>query len=118
MQTLVLDVLNALKNDVELNKLVAGKVYWIRPADNPKPPYITFFEVSNSTGQAADDDEYSSDIEIQVDIWTTGSYLNIQKEVHRIMKSMGFLHTSLPDQYEKDTQIIHKAIQFSIFKEV
>lgn len=111
------DILNALKNDSELSSLVASRVYWIRPAGNPAFPYITFFEVANSENSSADDEEYSDLIEFQVDIWSKASFSQVYKATQRVMRGLGFTHVSLPDQFEEDTGIFHKAIQFTIQKE-
>ncbi len=111
-------ILNALKSDVELTSLIADKVYWIRPASTPKPPYITFFELSNSEDASADDNEFSDQIEYQVDIWSSSSFSQIAKATQRVMRSLGFTHVSLPDQFEEDTGIFHKAMQFTINEEV
>lgn len=111
-------ILNALKTDFSLNKLINGKVFELVPPTKQKPPYITFFELANDEGEAADDDEYTSSIEFQVDLWTSGSYEAIAIEVCRVMKSLGFSRKALPTQYEEDTKIVHKPYQFSINKEV
>jgi len=112
MISMIDTVLNALKADTELNKLVKG-IYYIRPATKVDFSYITFFEVSNSEAESADDEEYADEVEIQVDIWSKGDTIKIAKEVQRIMRKLGFFHLSMPDQYEEDTKIFHKIIRFT-----
>jgi hypothetical protein len=111
-------VLAALKNDSSVNNLVSGRVSWIRPAGAKEYPYITFFEVTNSESQSADDEEYSNDIEIQVDIWTKASTIPITKAVQKVMRGLGFTHQAQADDYSEATQIFHKPIRFMINKEV
>lgn len=109
---------NALKNDIALKALVSTRVYWIRPAGTPSTPYITYFEAGNSESESADDEEYADDIEIQVDIWSTGSTIPIAREIQRIMRGLGFTHQAMPDTQEPDTKIFHKPIRFMITKEI
>lgn len=120
MINLIDEVGNALKTDTALNNLVNGRIHYIRPSTSKNTfPYITFFEVSNSETESADDEEYADDIEIQVDIWQKGgSTIPIAREVQRILRKLGFIHNAMPDMYEPDTQIFHKAIRFTIIKAV
>ena len=105
-------VLSALKNDSSITALVSNRVYWIRPAGTPTYPYITFSEVTNSEAQSADDEEYSDDIEIQVDIWAKASTIPIAKAVQKVMRGLGFTHQAQADDYSDTTQIFHKPIRF------
>lgn len=111
------EVINALKNDATLTALVNKKVYWLMAA-NSKPPYITLFEVTNSESESADDEEYANDIEIQVDLWSTGSPMPIAKQVQKVMRGLGFIHDAGPDSYEKETKTYHKPLRFSKTQEV
>jgi hypothetical protein len=119
MINLIDEVGNALKADTALTSLINKRVHYIRPPTPTTFPYITFFEVSNSETESSDDEEYADDIEIQVDIWQKeGSTIPIAKEVQRVLRKLGFVHNAMPDMYESDTKIFHKAIRFSIIKEV
>lgn len=108
----------ALKEDEQLKKHIKGKVFWIKSKTKVEPPYITLFEVSNSEDESADDEEYSNDIEIQVDIYHDKYTGPIAKEVVRVMRGLGFTHQAQADMHEKDTGLYHKPIQFMITKEV
>lgn len=120
MINLIDDVGNTIKTDSALTNLVNGRVYYIRPPTAKNTfPYITYFEVSNYESDSADDEEYADNIEIQVDIWQKGgSTIPIAREVQRVLRKLGFVHNAMPDMYEPDTQIFHKAIRFTIVKEV
>lgn len=109
---------NALRNDTALKALVSTRVYWVRPATAQTQAYITYIEAANAESESADDEEYADDIEIQVDIFTTGSTIPIAREVQRIMRELGFVHQAMPDLYEENTKLIHKPIRFTITKEV
>lgn len=114
------EVINALRDDVILTGLLNGQyIYWIKPSKTPEPEkYITISEISNSESESADDNEYSDDIEIQADIWTKGSFIPIAKQLQKTMRSMGYTHQALPDDYEQETGIYHKPIRFFIKVEV
>lgn len=118
MISLIDKVGNALHEDIALQKLLSNRIYWIRPADDPTYPYVTYFEVTNTEAESADDEEYADEVEIQVDIWTKGSTITIAKEVQRIMRKLGFRHQALADDYDPDTKIIHKPIRFFITQEI
>lgn len=68
----------------------------------------------------AEDPLYSSDDEINyilnkydIDIYSKGNYLNIVKEVKKLMKINNFIWTGdSPDFKEKETGYYHKTISF------
>jgi len=111
-------VMNTLKNDQVLINLLGGQyVYWLKPSSTPDS-YITISEISNSESDSADDEEYSNDIEIQLDIWTKGTTIPIAIQAQKTMRGLGFTHQALPDDYNSTTGIIHKPIRFFIKTEV
>lgn len=111
------EVIAALKADATLTALVNKRVYWIT-ASKKDSSYITLFEVTNSEAESADDEEYSDDIEIQVDVWSKGSTIPIAKQVQKVMRGLGFTHDAAPDDYDEETKIYHKPMRFSIIQEV
>lgn len=111
------EVIAALKQDATLTTLINKRVYHLNAA-NPKSPYITLFEVSNDEVESADDEEYTDEIEIQVDIWSKGSTAAIARQVQKVMRGMGFVHHAAPDTYEEDTKLYHKPLRFTILQEV
>lgn len=118
MISLIDKVGNNLKADTILQNLVSNRIYWIRSAGDPTYPYVTYFEVTNAEAESADDEEYADEIEIQVDIWSTGSTIPTAKEVQRIMRKLGFRHQALADDYDSETKSIHKPIRFFITQEI
>jgi hypothetical protein len=95
-------------------------------ADSSNPfPRITFFELGNVDSLYVDDAAYSSEIDIQVDIWnkivdaaTFKSPSTIAIQVDITMKSLGFKRMSSIDLYESDTFIWHKALRYSTNKTI
>jgi hypothetical protein len=112
------DVINALRNDATLTTLLNKRVHWlVNPLATKAYPYITLFEVSNAETESADDEEYADEIEIQVDIWNTGSTTPISKQVQKVMRGLGFVHDASPDEYLEGTKVYHKPLRFTITEE-
>lgn len=75
-------------------------------------PRITFFELSNVDSVYMDDDVFSSEISVQIDIWSKGNTSAIATEVDNTMRSIGWKRFGSQDLYEDDTQIFHKALRY------
>ncbi|NTW04535.1 MAG: DUF3168 domain-containing protein [Peptococcaceae bacterium] len=112
-------VMSALKANSTLIGLLGGsRIYFQGSGIVDELPRITYFEVVNIGSLYADDVEATSEIHIQIDIWSKGSTSAMAEEVDKTMKSLGFGRTSSADLYEDDTKIFHKAMRFAIIKEV
>jgi hypothetical protein len=106
-------VYQALSNDAELVSLLGGKrVYQIRAPNATEFPRITFFELTNFSSDYADDVTIAYQVELQIDIWTKGSFSAIAAAVDRVMKSIGFGLIGTAEDYEEDTQVYHKALRY------
>jgi hypothetical protein len=113
------EILKALENNPALVALLGGKrIYQIKAPDPEEFPRITFFELTNFDRDFADDTAISSEIHVQIDIWSKESTSPIALEVDKTMKSMGYQRNSSHDFYEDDTQVFHKAMRYSTIKEV
>jgi hypothetical protein len=79
--------------------------------------YITYQSIDNS-GTLNADDEILGYIEYyDFDIFSKGNYLNIVREVKKIMKANGFVwqpSMSSGDMFEEDTGYYHKTLCFAI----
>lgn len=111
-------VLAALQGDTQLTTLLGGQyIYQLKAPKAAQFPRITFFELANIGAVYADDDEYLSEVTVQVDVWTqAASTTAIAQRVDVVMKSLGFLRTESEDLYEDDSdiQIFHKAMRYAI----
>lgn len=118
------DVLQALESNQELVSLLGGSyIYQIRaPVQDNWNAWISFFEFVNVDDAHADDEPYSSDIRIQVDIWARDNETRaistdqIAAEVDKSMKELGFRRTYSIDFYEEDSKIFHKALRYRLSK--
>ena len=79
-----------------------------------KKPAISYHEMDNSISSKADDEEYSSNIAIQIDIWAKSSSKcsKVAIEVNSKMEELEFERTLATDLYEKETKIYHKTMRF------
>ena len=108
-------VITALENDTEVNSLVGSKIFrWFVPEEfSDKYPYIRVSELDNTDGDYADNKPRTSDIPLQVDIWTKDDPLRLQNAIDTVMKSLQFRRTSVTPFYEENTGAIRKAIRYT-----
>ncbi len=79
-----------------------------------KKPAVSYYEIDNSVSSKADDEEYSSNIAIQIDIWAKNPSRcsKIAIEVNEKMEELEFERTLAVDLFEQETNIYHKTIRF------
>lgn len=77
-------------------------------------PAISYYEMDNSMSSKADDEEYSSNIAIQIDIWAKSPSMcsSLAIEVNTKMEELEFERTLATDLYEQETKIYHKTMRF------
>lgn len=103
-----------LSNKEILDLLPDHKVYFLH-ANNPDKSLYLEYEIINEYGQ-----EYSEGAEdyttylIQIDIFSTGDYTQLENIVKDVLKENGFNRDMAADLYEKDTKLYHKAMRFNI----
>ena len=109
-------------NDYELVKTifndfkVEGKtipVDFITYKGNSKT-YITYTFTDDDPALHGVDQELGSIRYIDIDIYSNGNYLAIEKRVKEVMKENNFIRTgSSPDMFEEDTGLYHKTLEFA-----
>ena len=75
---------------------------------------ISYYELDNSESDGADDEEYSSNIAIQIDIWCDkpSECSSLATEVNKKMKELDFRRTLCLDLYEQGAKKHHKTMRF------
>lgn len=75
---------------------------------------ISYYELDNSEADNADDEEYSSNIAIQIDVWcdTPSECSKLAIEVNKKMKELDFKRTLCLDLYEERALKHHKTMRF------
>lgn len=89
-----------------------NKVHYIH-ADAPRTPYIEY-EFYDENGNAyAEGEEIATNFYLQVDIFSTGSFSDLEEKIKEKLKGAGFNRTGGADLYEKETSLFHKAMRFN-----
>ena len=75
---------------------------------------ISYYELDNSESDSADDEEYSSNIAIQIDLWCDSSSecSKLAIEVNKKMKELDFKRTLCLDLYKQGAIKYHKTMRF------
>jgi hypothetical protein len=114
-------VYSALTTSIALTTLLGTgqRTFFHRPDDANLAtfPRLTYFELDNFGNLFADNSEYGSEIDYQVDVWHTASTTAIANQVDTIMTGIGFIRLAGPDLYEKDNHVFHKALRYQINQE-
>lgn len=94
-------------SDVEVSYFYPEK--WIKGRK-----LISYYELDNSEASGADDEEYSSNIAIQVDVWcdNPNECSKLAIEVNKKMRDIGFHRTLCLDLYEQGAIKHHKTMRF------
>ncbi|MEX3621864.1 hypothetical protein [Viridibacillus arvi] len=74
--------------------------------------YITFFQYNEMGVVFAEDSEQETRHSIQIDVWSKGNYVDVVKQVKKLLKEQGFSRKTAHDLFEDDTKIFHKVLQF------
>lgn len=102
-----------LSQDEIKNLLPDKKVYFLH-ANVPKTPYIEYEIINGFGDDFAENKEISTQYIVQVDIYSTCDYSNIEEMVFNKMIEAGFNRDKEADLFEDDTQLFHKAMRFNI----
>jgi hypothetical protein len=108
-------VITALENDVDVSTLVGSKVFrWTVPGESANDyPYIRVAELNNTDNDYADNKPRSSDIPIQVDLWTKDDPSTLQDAIDKVMKSLKFERTGVTPFFEENTGAMRKAMRYN-----
>jgi hypothetical protein len=75
--------------------------------------YIVFLEYNQSPWLSADDEEMFTKHFYQVDVFSSGNYLQLVKDVKRLMKQAGFGRMFESETYEPEMKKFRKILRFS-----
>lgn len=103
-----------LKKLEEISDVEVSYYYPQKWTNLEKKPAISYYEMDNSVSSKADDEEYSSNIAIQIDIWakTPSKCSELAIEVNSKMEDLDFERTLALDLFEQETNIYHKTMRF------
>ncbi len=98
----------------KLEEISDVEVSYFYPQNWAKLPAISYYEMDNSVASKADDEEYSSNIAIQIDIWAKSSSecSKFAVQINEKMEDLEFERTLALDLFEQETKIYHKTMRF------
>jgi hypothetical protein len=107
-------VINALESDPVLSGLVGNKIfrYFVPEEFADQYPYIRVVEINNIDSNYTDNKAIASEVDIQIDFWTTDDPNQLQAEIDRIMKSLEWKRISVTPFYEDNTGAIRKSLRY------
>lgn len=75
--------------------------------------FVTWTIISDIPTLSGDDECLYSAVQVDIDIFSDGNYLDIVKEVKKLMKNNNWLWVEdSSEMYEEDTELYHKTITF------
>lgn len=75
--------------------------------------YIVFIEYNQASRMNADDAELITKHFFQVDVFSSGNYLQLVKDVKRLMKQAGFGRMFESETYDEDMKKYRKILRFN-----
>lgn len=107
-------LLKTLNNKEIIDLLPDKKVYFLH-ANNPNKNLYLEYEIVNEFGvEYSEGNEAFTTYVVQIDIFSTGDYTELENAVKRIMLDNGFNRDMAADLYEKETGLYHCALRFNI----
>lgn len=80
--------------------------------------YIVFVEYNQASRMNADDDEIITKHFFQMDVFSTGNYLQLVKDVKRLMKEAGFGRMFESETFDTDMKMFRKILRFNYENEI
>lgn len=75
--------------------------------------FVTWTILSEVPSLSANDEDLYSVVQVDIDIFSDSNYLDIEKEIKKIMKNKEWLWVEdSSEMYEDDTELYHKTITF------
>ena len=110
-------VVSALENNITLVNLLGGKkVFFMATSEDIELPYITYQEIVNVDNNYYDNEAFSSEIQLVINIWSDGSTTTIAQEVDNTMKSLMFKRVGANDNHHPETEIFQKIMRYKTNK--
>lgn len=85
--------------------------------NNTSDTYIVFLEYNQAPWLSADDDEVWTKHFFQVDVFSSGNYLTLVKNVKKAMKQAGFGRMFESETYDDDMKKFRKILRFHYVSE-
>lgn len=81
--------------------------------NNTANTYVTFTEYNQASFLSGDDEEQYTKHFFQVDVFSSGNYLTLVKDLKKLMKQAGFGRMFESETYDDDMKKFRKILRFS-----
>lgn len=112
-----IELLQALRNNEELNKLVTGGFYNMVASQTAGFPRIVYTEIQNTDEKYSDNKLDMAVVNFQISIFcdqkTIMHQTAITKQVAKTMKQLNYRKYDQENLYEEDTGLYHRPMRFT-----
>lgn len=108
----VKEYVRSILMDPEILNLTGDRTVHYIHASSPVAPYIEYLFYDENGEEWAENKEIATNFYIQVDIFSKGSYSDLESKIKEKMINADFKRSMAADSYESDTQLYHKAMRF------
>jgi hypothetical protein len=112
-----IELLEALRNNEELNRLVVGGYHNLVARQTADLPRIVYSEIRNTEDDFAENKLKMAVVNFQISIFTDEKTIihqtAITKEVAKLMSGLGYRKYDDQPLYEEDTKLYHRAMRFT-----
>ncbi|WP_144508463.1 tail completion protein gp17 [Bacillus mycoides] len=114
MRNLNKEVFNVLRTDTVIKTELGGEfIYQFVKGNDKTDIWITFCELDSSPGVYAENEEKTTNVMYQVDIWSMSPIkFQLKNAVQAAMKKLSFQRVSTFPDYEMDTKIYRYGFRF------
>jgi hypothetical protein len=102
----------SILSDPGIINLTGGKTVHFIHANSPVAPYVEYLFYDENGAAWEEGKEISTDYFLQIDIFSKGSYSDLENKIKEKLMNVGFERDMAADLYESDTQLFHKAMRF------
>nr|WP_206155051.1 prohead protease [Clostridium muellerianum] len=103
-----------MSNKEIIDLLPNSKIFFLH-ANNPNKKLYLEYEIVNEFGtEFSEGNEEYTEYTVQIDIFSTGDYTQLENIVKKHMINSGFSRDMAADLYEEETGLNHKAMRFNI----
>lgn len=108
-------------NDSRITSLVSktadgrSNIYLLHAPELTKAPYIEYEILSVAGDIYSEGDDEESSVNIQIDIFTHGSYVSLRDAVKTVLEEKGYIFPSVggfQSLYEDETKLYHCVLRF------
>lgn len=108
-------LIKVFEQDTTLKKYVNGRVFWLKATEDIYP-YITIIELGCEGGIFADNEMWTEQIHIGIEVWCKSDFFKIVKRIREILQELEFEYELGEDELDEKADCYKKKIVCSIEK--